>query len=199
MRRTILAAVLLGSVWLSASAQAASYKIDPDHSTVEFTIRHLLSNVKGTFNDFSGGFTYTPDHPEQWKADATIDAASIDTRVDKRDEHLRSKDFFDVQQFPALTFQSTEVTDVTPTNAKLHGLLTIHGVQKPVVFDVAIHGVAKDPWGNTRASFTATTIINRKDFGLNWNKAVEAGQLLVGEEVLITLEIEGIEQSTGTA
>jgi polyisoprenoid-binding protein YceI len=166
--------------------------IDRDHTTVSFKIRHLFTKVEGTFNEFEGSFGYVPGHPEQWKANATIQAASIDTRVEPRDKHLRSSDFFDVDRYPTMTFQSAEVTDVTPTGAKLHGLLRIHGVEKPVVLDLAIHGAGKDPWGHVRSGFTATTQINRKDFGLNWNQTLETGQLFVGEEVEITLEVEGV-------
>ena len=184
---------VFGLLWLIApAAWATTYQIDPEHSTVGFSIRHLFSNVRGTFNQFEGSFDYVPGHPEQWKADATIQAASIDTHVDKRDTHLRSKDFFDVAKYPTITFKSADVTDVTPTGAKLHGILTIHGVDKPVVLDLAIHGEGKDPWGNVRSGFTATTKLTRKDFGLTWNEALETGQLLVGEEVDITLEVEGI-------
>jgi len=184
---------LLLSSWLVVpSAWATTYRIDQDHTTVSFKIRHLFAYVRGTFNQFEGTFAYVSDHPEQWKAAATIQAASIDTRVEKRDHHLRSKDFFDVEQFPTITFTSTEVTDATATGAKLNGLLTIHGAQKPVILDLVIHGVGKDPWGNVRAGFTATTMMNRKDFGLIWNQVLESGQLLVGEEVEITLDVEGV-------
>jgi polyisoprenoid-binding protein YceI len=171
---------------------AAAYKVDLDHSTVSFKIRHLLSYVQGNFNQFEGSFEYDPEKPETWKVNATVDAASIDTNVAARDKHLRSADFFDVEKYPALTFVSTGFTDVTPTSAKLNGFLTLHGVEKPVVFDLEILGVAQDPWGNTLAGFTAQTTVNRRDFGLAWNKAVETGQLLVGEEVKITLEVSGI-------
>lgn len=177
---------------LAAPLLAATYALDADHTTVSFKIRHLLSHVQGRFNQFEGSFVYDPEKPESWKATVTVRAASIDTNVAPRDKHLRSADFFDVEKFPTLTFASTEATDVTPTSAKLNGLLTIHGVEKPAVFDLQIHGVAKDPWGNVRSAFTATTTINRKDFGLTWNQALETGQLLVGEEVTITLEVEGI-------
>lgn len=194
-RRNVIALLLSAScLLLSADAWAATYTIDPDHSTVAFRIRHILSYIRGTFDRFEGRFTYAPEHPEQWKAEAMIQAASIDTRVEQRDDHLRSPDFLDAAQFPAITFTSTQVTDATPTSATLHGLLTIHGVEKPVTLDLEIHGEAKDPWGNVRAAFTATTTINRKDFGLTWNKVLETGQLLVGEDVEITLEIEGIQQ-----
>ena len=191
----VKALVLAGIVWCGTPlAWATTYKIDPDHTTVSFKIRHLFSYVRGTFDRFEGDFDYAPGHPEQWKASATVQAASIDTRVEKRDTHLRSKDFFDVEQYPTITFKSTGVSDVTATSAKLQGLLAIHGVEKPVVLEVTVHGEGKDPWGNTRSGFTATTTIDRKDFGVSWNKVAEAGQLLVGEEVEVTLEVEGVAQ-----
>lgn len=174
---------------------AAAYNVDPDHTTITFKIRHLFSYVRGTFNQFEGKVIYDPDKPETWKAAAAIQAASIDTRVASRDKHLRSKDFFDAEKFPTLNFESNKVTDVADGKAKLHGGLTIHGVTKEVVFDLEIHGAGKDPWGNVRAGFTATTKINRKDFGLNWNEVVESGQVLVGEEVEITLEVEAIQEA----
>ncbi len=188
------ALALLGILFLSQPVSAATYTIDVDHTTVSFKIRHILSHVQGQFRQFEGSFDYDPEKSETWKANATLQAASIDTNVEPRDKHLRSADFFDAEKYPTLSFVSTGVTDVTPTSAKLNGLLTIHGVEKPAVFDLQIHGVAKDPWGNTRASFTATTTINRKDFGLNWSKVLETGQLLVGDEVVITLEVEGLLQ-----
>lgn len=192
MRNRVLAVAFVASVLAAPSAWATTYEIDADHSTVGFKIRHLFSNVQGQFNTFNGKFDYVPGKPEEWKAEATIDAASIDTNVAKRDEHLRTADFFDVKQYSSLTFKSTQVTDVDGDKAKLHGFLTIRGVEKPVVLDLVAHGEGKDPWGNARSGFTATTKINRKDFGLEWNKALETGQLLVGDDVDITLEIEGI-------
>ena len=192
--RPLFALGFLGTLLLGQPAFAANYKIDADHTSVSFKIRHILSYVQGNFNQFEGSFVYDPDKPETWQAQATIDAASIDTNVAPRDKHLRSQDFLDVEKYPKITFVSTQATDVTPTNAKLEGLLTIHGVEKPVVLDLEIHGRVKDPWGNARAGFTATTKINRKDFGLTWNKALETGQLLVGDEVTITLEVDGLLQ-----
>ena len=194
MRHRIVG-ITLAALCLCPTVWAQTYAIDPDHTTVEFRIRHLFSHVRGTFDKVGGTIDYVPDHPEQWKTTATIQADSINTRVAQRDKHLRSKDFFEVETYPTITFTTTEVTDATPTAAKVHGLLTIHGVQRPVVLDVEIHGVAKDPWGNVRAGFTGTTTINRKDFGLAWNQALESGQLLVGEEVEIVLEVEGIQKS----
>lgn len=190
VRFPVLAA--FGLLLCAPPAWATTYAIDPDHTTVSFKVRHLFSNVQGTFNQVEGTIDYVPDHLEQWKASATIQASSINTRVDKRDQHLRSKDFFDVEQFPVITFRSTGATDVTASGAKLNGLLAIHGVEKPVVLDLVIHGEGKDPWGNVRSGFTATTTINRKDFGLTWNQTLETGQLLVGEDVSITLEVEGV-------
>jgi len=134
----------------------------------------------------------------QGKAEAVIQAASIDTNVEERDGHLRSADFFDAEKFPTLTFRSTGVTGVTPESAKLNGLLTIHGVERPVTLDLEIHGAGKDPWGNVRSGFTATVELNRKDFALGWNKVLETGQLLVGETVEVILEIEGILAETQT-
>ena len=173
-------------------AWATTYAIDKDHTTVGFKIRHLFSKVDGVFREFEGQFEFAPGAPDTWNAQATIQAASIDTRVEERDHHLRSADFFEVEKYPTITFKSTQVTEATPTSAKLQGLLTIHGVEKPVILDVAIHREGKDPWGNMRSGFTATTTIDRKDFGLTWNKALETGQFLVGEEVDITLEVEGL-------
>ena len=193
MRQWLAVLVIAGSLLSGPSAQAATYAIDKDHTSVSFKIRHLFSKVEGMFRDFEGSIEYDAAHPEQLKAAVTIQAASIDTRVEKRDNHLRSKDFFDVEHYLTITFKSTKVTDATPNSATLQGVLTIHGVEKPVVLDVDIHGVGEDPWGNVRAGFTASTKINRKDFGLTWNETVETGQLLVGDEVEITLEVEGLQ------
>ena len=190
-RRYFILGVLGFFLWPSLT-WAAVYKVDPDHTTVSFKVRHLFSKVQGLFNKFEGTVDYEPGKPETWKTSGTIEAASINTNVPERDKHLRSTDFFDVEKYPTISFKSTKVTNATETNAKLEGLLTIHGVEKPVVLDLEIHGVGKDPWGNVRAGFTATTKINRKDFGLNWNEALETGGVLVGDEIEITLEIEGI-------
>ncbi len=189
MRVRVLGALLMSSVLAAPSAWATTYKIDPDHTTVGFKIRHLFSNVQGTFDTYEGSLVYTPGKPEEWSAQATIQAASINTKVEQRDNHLRSKDFFDVEKYPTITFQSTKASEQT-----LEGLLTIHGVERPVVLDLAIHGVGKDPWGNVRAGVTATTKINRKEFGLTWNETLETGGVLVGDEVEITLEVEAIAQ-----
>lgn len=175
----------------SSFASATTYKIDADHSTVGFKIRHLIGKVSGRFDRYQGTFVYEKGNPKVWKTEATIEAASINTNTPKRDDHLRSPDFFDVQKFPTLQFISTKVTDVKGDKAKLHGNLTIHGVTRPVVLDFEFLGEGKDPWGNELGSALATVTINRKDYGLTWNEAIETGGVLVGDEVEITLEIEG--------
>lgn len=179
---------------LHSSAWAATYKLDPAHTSVSFKVRHLLTWVQGTFNEFSGTFEWAPEDPESWKADVTIQAESIDTGNADRDNHLRTADFFDTAQYPLITFRSTGVTDVTENTAKLHGVLSLHGVEKDVTLDLEILGEATDPWGNTAAGFSATTEINRKDFGLTWNQTLETGGVLVGEEVKIILDVAGIRQ-----
>jgi polyisoprenoid-binding protein YceI len=183
------------SFLLNPAAFAAQYTLDTDHTVVSFKIRHIFTFVHGAFKAFEGSFVYDPASPETWKADAVIQVASIDTGVEPRDNDLRSPNFFEVEKFPTMTFKSTGVTEVTSTSAKLHGLLKIRDVEKPVVLDLQILGEAKDPWGNESAGFSATTRINRKDFGLTWNKVLETGQLLVGEEVEITIEVTGLRQA----
>ena len=171
---------------------ADTYKVDKDHTAVSFKIRHLFSNVQGSFRDFEGTVQYDPDKPETWAASGTIQVASIDTNVPERDKHLKSKDFFEVEKFPTISFKTTKVLSSTKESAKIEGLMTMHGVEKPVVLDVEIHGVGADPWGNVRAGFTATTKINRKDFGIVYNQVIDKGQLMLGEEVFITIELEAI-------
>ena len=191
MKRFFLVMFLLLG-WLVTSAQAATYAVDPDHSSVSFKVKHLFSNVKGQFKKFEGTLDYEPGKPELWKTSGTIDVASVDTNEPKRDKHLESADFFDVEKNPQIEFKSTGVKDATATGAKLEGLFKMHGIEKPIVLDVTVNGVGKDPWGNVRAAFSATTKINRKDFGMNWNQALDNGGILVGEEVEISLEIEAI-------
>ena len=186
----VLALMLLGG----SATWSASYTIDASHSEVQFKVRHLgISNVTGSFPVFEGQFNFDDGEPQASAVSVTIDAASIDTGTDARDEHLRSPDFFDVAEFPELRFESTSV-EPTGEGWKVQGNLTIRGVTLPVVLDTEYLGAAVDPWGKSRVGFAATTKINRKDYGLTWNKALEAGGLLVGEEVEIMLAIQGIEQ-----
>ena len=143
-----------------------------------------------------GSFLYDPANPSASKASATINATSINTRQTKRDDHLKSPDFLDVSKFPQIQFVSREIKEATPSSFKAVGDLTIRGVTKPVTLDVAVGGTAKDMYGNDRAAFSATTTINRKDFGLVWNKVLETGALVVGDEVKIALEVEGIQKKS---
>ncbi|HEY2743816.1 MAG TPA: YceI family protein [Polyangia bacterium] len=170
----------------------ATWTFDNVHSIVGFSVRHLMiSKVRGHFNKWGGTFEYDPKNPSATKIDVTIEAASIDTREEKRDAHLRSPDFFDVEKYPTLTFKSTSVSG-SGEELVLHGDLTIHGVTKAVQLKVESLGTTKDPWGGERAGFSASTSVNRKDFGLHWNVALEAGGVLVGEKVEIGIEVEAI-------
>ena len=187
--------VILG-MSLAQAAYADTYAIDKDHSQVGFKIKHLaISTVPGTFSEFSGTFDFDPKNVAAAKVDATIAVSSVNTNQAKRDNHLRDADFFDVLKFPEMKFVSKKVTPVDADSFKVVGELTIRDVTKPVTLDVEFGGAAKDPWGNDRAAFTATTKFNRKDWGMQWNKALETGGLLVGEDVHVTLEIEGIKKS----
>ena len=171
----------------------ANYEIDPTHSSVGFKVKHLaISSVPGNFAEFKGRFSFDPASVESSKAEAEISVASVDTGDKKRDDHLKAPDFFDAGKHPAISFKSTKVEKVSDTDFKAYGDLSIHGVTKPVVLDVSYGGAAVDPWGKERAAFVATGTINRKDFGLTWNKVLETGGLVVGDEVKITLEVEGI-------
>lgn len=197
MRKKVFRHILIAfTLALPAIAPAAEYKVDPSHTSVTFEIRHLFTTVRGNFRKFEGKIAFDPADPSKTKVEGTIDAASIDTNVEKRDAHLRGKDFFDVEKYPQITFASTKVISVDDKtkSGKLEGNLTMHGVTRPVVLDVAFLGEGKDPWGNTRAGFHAGTTINRKDFGLSWNETLETGSLLVGEEVKISLDVEGLRQ-----
>jgi polyisoprenoid-binding protein YceI len=168
-----------------------TYTIDAAHSGAHFTVRHMMiTNVRGGFRTVKGTVTFDPENPAATSVEAEIDAASIDTREPQRDAHLRSADFFDVEQYPAITFRSTGIEAAGDDEWKLTGELTIHGVTRPVALKVEGPAPeAKDPWGNVRTGATATTKIKRSDFGLTWNAALEAGGVLVGDDVKIELEL----------
>jgi len=177
-----------------ATPQTATttWNIDPVHSVAEFKVKHMMiSNVKGQFTRVKGVLTLDEGNLANSSIDASIEAASINTRDDQRDAHLKSADFFDVEKFPTLSFKSTKITKVADGELTVAGELTIHGVSRSVAF--AVEGptaAAKDPWGNTRIGLSATTKINRKDFGLTWNSPLETGGILVGDEVTITLDVQ---------
>jgi polyisoprenoid-binding protein YceI len=172
------------------------YQIDSAHSSAQFTVRHMMiSNVRGDFTKVSGTIAYDPADAANSTVEASIDAASIDTRDAQRDGHLKSADFFDVEKYPTLTFRSKAIA-ADHGEWKVTGDLTIHGVTREAVLRVeGPTPEAKDPWGNARIGATATAKINRKDFGLTWNAALEAGGVLVGEEVKILIDLEAIRQN----
>ncbi|ADI85438.1 polyisoprenoid-binding protein [Geobacter sulfurreducens] len=194
MKRLVTALCTILALSVPALALASTWAIDPEHSHVGFKVRHLMvSNVKGNFETFAGTVTLDDKDITKSKVEVSIDTTSINTNVKKRDDHLRSADFFDVAKYPAMTFVSKKVATAGKDKLKVTGDLTLHGVTRQVVLDVdGPSKEAKDPWGNIRKGATATTTINRKDFGLNWNKALETGGVVVGDEVVITLEIEMI-------
>ena len=182
-------AAVIGAASLPAAAQ--SWDIDASHSTVGFSVRHLMvSNVKGAFGKFTAKVDGDPSDPARAKISATIEVASVDTRDVKRDEHLRSPDFFDAAKFPQMTFTSTKVEKTSATTAKVTGDLTLRGVTKPVVLDVEYTAPVKNPWGKMVAGASATGKINRKDFGVNWSKSLDGGGLVVADEVTIQLDLE---------
>lgn len=192
MNKKLIGFFLFVFLGMTAFAHAAVYDIDAAHSSVNFKVKHLLSNTRGHFREFKGTFEYDAQKPESWKAEAVIQTASIDTQAADRDKHLRSADFFDAEKYPSMTFKTASVTVVGENKAKMEGLLTLRGIEKPIVLDLEILGEAQDPWGNTRAAFTASGKINRKDFGMEYNKVLDTGGLLLGDEVDIIIEVEGI-------
>jgi polyisoprenoid-binding protein YceI len=180
----------------SATATRTTYRIDRAHSEVTFQVRHLLTKVRGRFSDFDGTVEYDEESPEQSVVNVVIRAASIDTNERDRDAQLRSADFFDVEKFPTLTFRTIRIARRGKDHFDVTGELTIHGVTTPVTFEVDYLGKAKDPWGNERIAFEAATTINRRDFGLTWNAALETGGVLVGDEVKISLSVQAIPART---
>jgi polyisoprenoid-binding protein YceI len=177
-----------------------TWNIDTSHSGVHFTVRHMvIAKVRGAFDRWGGTFELDPANPAASRVSVRIDAASINTREEKRDAHLRSADFFDVEKYPELRFESTKVEKIDDASYRVTGDLTIHGVTREVVLDAESLGEGKDPWGNERTVFQAQTAINRKDFGLSWNQALETGGVLVGEKVEISLDIEAVKAAAAKA
>lgn len=196
MRKTILLSVCtLLFLSFPGPSFAATYKIDTDHTEITFKVKHLgISYVSGSFGEFQGTFEFDPNNVDASRTEAKIAAKSINTRNKKRDDHLRAPDFLDASKFPAITFVSKEIKNVNGSNFTVVGDLSIHGVTKEVELAVTFNGAVKDPWGNEKAAFSASTEINRKHFGLTWNKLLETGAFVVGEEVKISIEVEGTKQ-----
>jgi polyisoprenoid-binding protein YceI len=187
----LLKSSLLSAILFASSSYASEMVIDSSHSEVGFSIKHMMiSNVKGKFKEYDGDIEFDTKSKTFTKFDAYVVAKSIDTGIEKRDDHLRSADFFDVAKYPKIHFK---MKSHNKENNTLVGDLTMHGVTKEVVLNLSINGVIKDFQGNTRAGFTLNGKINRKDYGLNWNKALEFGGFAVGEEVKLLIELETME------
>ena len=192
-RLAVLSVCLLLSAGI-ASAAAETYKIDGAHSSVGFSIRHFFSKVPGRFKTYEGTITLDPKDLSKATVSVTIDTASIDTAVADRDKHLVGPDFFDAAKFPKIVFTSTEVVPRGPNKATVKGNLSMKGVTRPVTLEADILGFSPDPWGGYRGGFEAKTTINRQDFGISWNKVVEGGGMVLGDDVEILLNIEGVRE-----
>jgi polyisoprenoid-binding protein YceI len=191
MNRKLFAAIVLTAL-AALPLRAETFTIDPAHSEVGFQIRHLVSQVRGRFNDFSGTIQLDPKNLPSSSVEFQIKAASIDTNQPDRDKHLRSADFFDVEKFPEITFKSKSIKPAGKDTYNVTGTLTMHGVSKEV--PVTLLGQAKDPWGNTRAGFETATTLNRKDYGIVWNKALDNGGALLGDDVKVEINLETVKK-----
>ncbi len=189
LKRFITAGVLL--LALAAASQAEQWTLDKAHSSIGFSVRHLVvSKTRGHFSDFNGTVAFDGKDLAQGKVEFTIQTASIDTDDQKRDDHLRSDDFLNAEKFPTMTFVSREVVPGEGNKFMLIGDLTIRDVTKEATFDCEFSGVVVDPWGNTKAGFSAQTTVNRQDFNVKWNKTLDAGGVVVGDDVSIVVELE---------
>jgi polyisoprenoid-binding protein YceI len=191
MRPRSIAASLL-ALLLPSAALAGTWDIDPVHSTVGFSVRHLVGRVSGQFTKLTGTITADEKTPTKASVSATIDATSLSTQNEQRDTHLESAEFFDVAKYPEITFNTKKVVAKGKRRFQVVGDLKMHGVTKSVTLGMTYNGQAADPWGNTRAGFSATTTLNRKDFGISWNKVLDKGGAMVGDDVKVTLEIEAV-------
>lgn len=172
----------------------STWRIDPKHSTAEFAVRHMMvAKVKGHISGIDGVIRLDEGDMARSSAEATLDVATIDTRDSQRDAHLRSPDFFDVEHFPTISFRSTRI-ELSGDGGRIIGDLTIRGVTREVGLDATLEGRMRDPWGSERVGFSAQTVIDRRDFGLTWNQALEAGAVLVGNDVRISLELEAVRE-----
>lgn len=197
MRRSVAAVVFALSLVLASAAQAApsTWTIDPSHSQVGFSIRHFFSKVPGSFTKYSGTIVYDAEKPAASTVKAEIVTASINTNNEKRDGHLRSEDFFFAEKYPTITFESTKVTPVGDGKLMVEGNLTMRGVTKPASLDVTFLGAGPTSAGEQRAGFEAVTKVNRKDFNILWNKVLDHGGSMLGDDVEIRIGVEGVIRS----
>ncbi len=173
-------------------ASTRTYTFDKVHSEFLFQVRHLVTKVRGRFSDFAGAVQFNEQHPEESSVSVTINASSVDTNAPDRDQHLRSADFFFAEKYPSITFESSRIVKKSDEEFDVTGTLTIRGVSKEITLPVTYLGAAKDPWGNARLGFETEITINRKEFGLMWNAALETGGFLVGDEVKITASVQAV-------
>ena len=199
LRRSRILAFLAVSVAAAAALSAETYTIDKNHSDASFQIRHFASKVRGRFSDFEGTIQADPAKPEASSVVFTIKTASIDTNQPDRDKHLRSADFFDAEKFPEITFKSSKFTPAGKDKYNVTGTLTMHGVSKEVTLPVTFLGSMKDPRGNEVASFELETKLNRKDFGINWNKTLDNGGVMLSDDVDVTISLETKKQANAAA
>lgn len=185
---------------IQGSSRNQTWVIDPAHTVVEFSVKHMMiATVRGNFGQVEGKIHLDEDDPSRSSVEATIDVASIDTRQKDRDAHLRSADFFDVENYPTMEFRSTAVEPVSEGRYRVTGDLTIRGTTRPVVLDVREGGRVKDPWGADRIAFSAEGTIDRTEFGLRWNQALEAGGVVVSNDVKISIDAQAVSESSGGA
>jgi polyisoprenoid-binding protein YceI len=194
MFRKLLTAVAVTALTVAAAPvhAADTYNVDPSHSEVGFQVRHLVSQVHGRFTDYKGTINLDPAKMENSTVEFTIKATSIDTGNADRDKHLRGADFFDVEKFPEITFKSKSVKATGKDSYNVTGTFTLHGVSKEITLPVTFGGTAKDPWGGQRAGFETETTINRKDYGIVWNKALDNGGALLGDDVKVSIGLEAV-------
>jgi len=175
---------------LPASASIATYTVDPTHSDVGFTVRHLISKVRGEFTDFSAEIVKNDADPAASRVDFRVRVDSIDTGNEKRDNHLRSPDFFDAASHPEIVFQSKRVERVTDTEYRVTGELTVRGITKVVTLPVAFGGELTDPWGNVKAGFSTSIVLDRQEFGVTWNQTLDQGGVMLGDEVRVDIDLQ---------
>ncbi len=187
------------ALFAASPVLADTWVIDKAHSEASFQIRHLMSKVRGHFNDYAGAVTVDPARPESARVEFTVKAASIDTANEARDKDLRGADFFDVEKFPEISFKSTSVKATGKDTYDVKGTLTLRGVSKEVTLPVQFLGFGKDPWGNEKAGFSTDFTINRKDFGLVWNKALDNGGVLLGDDVAVSINLEAARKKEAAA
>jgi len=184
------------TVTLPEGLTAGTYTIDPSHSEVGFVARHaMVTKVRGRFTDVEGTLTFAEGAPVPASAEAKIAVASVTTGAEDRDAHLKSGDFFDVERFPVVRFASQRISRLGVDRFRVEGTLDLRGILKPMTLEVTYHGVAKDPWGNERAGFATEAVINRKEFGMIWNAALDNGGLILGDDVTLAIDLETVRKS----